>query len=885
VSAPETSYRILLVDDDPEDLEIVEALLGDIGVWTARVTTASSYEEALERIGSEPFDVALIDYRLGPRRGDALIGEPAVRAARLPVIILTGEAGIETDLAVGRAGAADFLPKRDLGKTLLERAIRYTVETHWEHRRGDRFRALIETTRDLLSIVDASGKLVYASPSLERTLGFAPDEKVGADALAEVHPDDVERVREALRRLVEEPDRLLRLSYRVGHRDGSWRTLDTAAQNRLDDPLIRGIVVNSWDITELEEQRRRTEFQAALLEHVGQLVLAVDREGRVTYWNRAAEEKTGFAAEEMLGRVILEEILEVEDQPRGLEARRTTVGGEPWSGELAVRTKDGRTLQVQTTVSPMTDPDGTPAGRIAVGADVTDLRLAQEERLLAAERVRFQASLLDAVGQAVIATDLRGRVTYWNRAAEAIFGWPAADALGRSVVAVTPSDQDREQAAEVMRALEKGESWAGQMELRRRDGSTFPALVTDAPIVDHEGELVGIVGVTSDLSEQRALEEQLRHAQKMEAVGRLAGGVAHDFNNMLTAIRGNAALMEDELPAASPLREDVREILRAAERASTLTRQLLAFSRKQVMQTRWLSLDSVVRGVEPMLRRLVPESIRLEVEPPREPVRVMADPGQLEQVIMNLVVNAVDASPEDGEIRIRVETEEIAEGEGPAELPPGRHARLSVVDAGTGIAPEVRDHIFEPFFTTKPEGQGTGLGLSTVYGIIRQSQGHVAAVETPGGGTTFHVWLPLVDGEQPRPSDAPDAAALSSIPPDRAVILLVEDNDAVRRLTKRALERQGHTVIAAVDGRSALEVVDRGTEIDLLLSDVVMPALGGHELAHRLRRRLPGLKVVLTSGYSEAALRGEVRTVSDAFLVKPFTPEDLSKAVREALAR
>ena len=434
-----------------------------------------------------------------------------------------------------------------------------------------------------------------------------------------------------------------------------------------------------------------------------------------------------------------------------------------------------------------------------------------------------------------------------------------------------------------METLRAGDTWSGELEMQRVDGTSFHALVANAPILDEDGQLVGVIGVSSDVTERRLLEDQLRQAQKMEAIGRLAGGVAHDFNNLLTAIKGHSALLLEDLPADSPHADDVDQILRSADRAAALTRQLLAFSRKQLLEERSVDLADVVLEMKPMLLRLVPERIALIVEEAESCV-VRADPSQLTQVVMNLVVNAADAIEASGRIILRVEKvdlspEDIAAIPWPVDA--GSYAQLAVIDDGSGMAPAVLERIFEPFFTTKGEGRGTGLGLSTVYGIVKQSAGHVITESEPGVGTSFRVLLPRRAGE----ADQVQQTEASAHSFEGGVILLVEDDAAVRALARRVLNRAGYDVLDASDGREALRLAEQySTTIDLVLSDVVMPELGGVELADHLRERYPGLKVVLTSGYSEAEVSGAVRRRGSAFLVKPFTPESLLRVVAETLA-
>ena len=416
-------------------------------------------------------------------------------------------------------------------------------------------------------------------------------------------------------------------------------------------------------------------------------------------------------------------------------------------------------------------------------------------------------------------------------------------------------------------------------------------MVLKFPFEDALGRrFLGAVGidVTERLRAEEALrrsEEQLRQAQKMEAIGRLAGGVAHDFNNLLTIIAGHSELLLRGLPSADPMRESVEEIRLAAERAASLTGQLLAFSRKQILAPKILDLNAVVSGLEKMLRRLIGEDVELTVvlDPSLRPVR--ADPGQMEQVLMNLAVNARDAMSQSG--RLTIETADAVLDENYARehsgVRPGRYSMVAVSDTGAGMDAATRARVFEPFFTTKGPGKGTGLGLSTVFGIVQQSGGHVYVYTDPGRGTTFKVYLPS-EGEGVRPSGK-SFAGTSTMPGGSETVLLVEDEDSLRSLGRHVLELCGYKVLAAADGQEAVGVCEgHAAEVHLLVSDVIMPHLGGRQLAERLRSARPGLKVLFVSGYTDdAVVRHGILEARTAFLQKPYTPGDLARKVREVL--
>jgi signal transduction histidine kinase/ActR/RegA family two-component response regulator len=406
--------------------------------------------------------------------------------------------------------------------------------------------------------------------------------------------------------------------------------------------------------------------------------------------------------------------------------------------------------------------------------------------------------------------------------------------------------------------------------------------IRSAPRRDECEELVGTVGTVEDVTERWTLEEQLRQAQKMEAVGQLAGGVAHDFNNLLTVIRTYSEFMLEQIEDGSSLRADAIEIQKAAGRAAALTRQLLAFSRKQVIVPRSIDLNEIVQGMEPMLRRLIGEDIRIELHVAQELGAVKADTGHLEQVVLNLVVNARDAMPQGGTITIETSetmlTEEMHGGLG---VIPGPYISLVVRDTGCGMDRATRARVFEPFFTTKEQGRGTGLGLSTVYGIVKQSEGYIWCDSTEGVGTTFTVLLPHTAAEE-RSVEQRDETV-----PDRGsgVVLVTEDEETIRALSRRILEREGYTVLEARDGREAIRVAaGYPSRIDLLITDMVMPNLGGSELFAHLRLLRPDLRVLFVSGYTdEDMIRRGLKGEGSAFLQKPFTAKALAAAARESL--
>jgi PAS domain S-box-containing protein len=479
-----------------------------------------------------------------------------------------------------------------------------------------------------------------------------------------------------------------------------------------------------------------------------------------------------------------------------------------------------------------------------------------------------------------------GRIDTVNEGFTAITQWPGADARGRSLAELEVlGTEDRERLLGAL--AQDGQARDLELRLRRRDGAVRIGLVSsNVLVVDGEPMVLSVVrDVTAPRraeAERARLETELRGAQKMEAIGRLAGGVAHDFNNLLTVVTTNVALAILDTPAGDPRRTLLAEIDEAAQRAASLTRQLLAFGRRQILNPRPIALAGLVREMERMLSRILGEDIELALDLDPELPAVHADPAQLEQVLVNLVVNARDAMPGGGRITVSTRVQEVGAGSGAAALPPGRYAVLAVRDTGAGMDAETLGHVFEPFFTTKAEGQGTGLGLSTVYGIARQHGGTVDVESRPGGGSTFRVWLPVTRGAPLAPS--PAAVPPSPLPRGTERVLLAEDEAGVREATRAMLARLGYDVHAVASGAEAIEACERLGGVAVLVTDVGMPRMNGRELAATLQARWPGLKVLYLSGYPSDALQSEEIVGRGLhFLAKPWSPEALAHKIREIL--
>lgn len=500
------------------------------------------------------------------------------------------------------------------------------------------------------------------------------------------------------------------------------------------------------------------------------------------------------------------------------------------------------------------------------------------------EILSYQAQLIAQTADPVVAADVNGVVTYWNAAAERVFGWSPAEAMGKNTETLLPFAPDSISRDEISEQLAHDGRWIGEVHFLNRAGNQVIVEAAMTVLVDSAGQGIGFVTSMSDITEQRELEERFRQAQKMESIGRFAGGIAHDFNNYIMVINWHCEMLESHLPSNDPARDMLAQIMAANEQTKSLTRQLLAFSRKQVLEPRILNLNHVVQETEKMMRRLIGEDIEVIAHLDAALGSVNADPSQIYQVLMNLVVNARDAMPSGGTLTIatsNVDLDHIFANQY-RDLTPGAYVHLSVTDTGCGMDEETRQHIFEPFFTTKAAGSGTGLGLATVYGVMRQSGGSILVHSEPGQGASFRLYLPRTDATaNAGPTGRPAGLLLSGT----ETILVVEDHEEVRNMVANSLKRYGYTVLEARNGEEALKLAAAHSgAFDLLITDMVMPGMNGRDLADRLTVLHAGLKVLYVSGYATNLIAEKgVLDAGMAFLHKPFSMTTLAARVRELL--
>ncbi len=758
----------------------------------------------------------------------------------------------------------------------------------------ERYRLLAETTPDVIILHDLDGRVQYVNRAGLELAGITEAEVIGKPITDFVSSESLAAMEERRRRRTRGNGGLFVYEAEFFDRQGRRHIMEAYSAPITRDGRVEQVLVVARDISDrrrAEEALRESEARfRRLAEHAQDLIYRyefVPQRG-FTYVSPAATAITGFTPEEHYADPDLSFKLVHPDDRHLLEA--AAQGSAPFDKPLLLRwiRKDGSLVWTEQRNVPIYDEHGRLVAIEGIARDMT-ARVQVEEEL---RRLReLYESIVQDVTEGLVLTDAEGRITFANRALAAMLGYGEEELVGRPWLAFVPAEhQAAAREADARRAA--GESHRYELELERRDGRRVAVLVGGRPRFEPAtGRFAGTLAVVSDLTERKRaeeerarLQEQLLQAQKLESIGRLAGGVAHDFNNMLNVIMGYADLMLYQLHKDDPMRKKAEEILKAARRSAALTGQLLAFSRKQALQPQVLDLNEHLRNLEKMLRRLIGEDIELSLTLADGLPSVLFDPGQLDQVVINLAVNARDAMPTGG--RLLLETALVERDESYAATHPGMEAGsyvlLAITDTGCGMDRQTLARVFEPFFTTKERGKGTGLGLSTVYGIVKQSHGHIWAYSEPGRGTTFKIYLPPTEA---RPQ-APAAAMPSPAPAGGEHILVVEDDDSLRHLTKGLLERLGYRVsVAANGGEAVLLVEEQGLKPDLVLTDVVMPNMNGKELIDRLRRRQQHLKALFMSGYTDNAIvHHGVLDPGTPFIQKPFTIDELSAKLREVLA-
>jgi PAS domain S-box-containing protein len=732
--------------------------------------------------------------------------------------------------------------------------------------------SITEGTNEAIFVKDTDQKYVFINSAGARSIGLTPGQIVGKTSADVLAPVDA-RAFAGFDQAVLGSGAPVTIEH-TADRNGKTQTSLVSGSPIFDEVgNVTGVIGIVRDVTEL----KTTQLQLrSLFENAAVGIMTADADGMIMQVNPHFAEMVGYQPHELHGASVL---TVTPPADRGLQEqwlRRYAAPGR----DFIVRKKrylrkDGSHVWARVGITVIRKPDHTPDYYLGVIEDITSQH--ETEQALKDTQQRFDAvsaragALLAANVVGIAIGTAEGAIVEANDYYLDLIGYSRDELAAGAIrwVDITPAEHLAADHKAIAEIRERGTSTPYEKEYLRKDGRRVWVLIGDTLLTGPKQEILSFV---VDITAQKSLELQYLHAQKMEAVGRLAGGVAHDFNNVLTAIKGIACLAIDEISESDPHRGDLIEISECADRATALTRQLLAVSRRQVLQPRVFDMHDLLQNMTRMLKRLIGEDVDLRFDTMSERLTVHADPAQIEQVVLNLVINARDAMPNGGELCISML---LLDG-------PPRQVALSVSDNGTGMDQETINRVFEPFFTTKEQGKGTGLGLATVYGIVEQSSGTVSVTSAVGQGTTFTVCLPYASEAETKVADKPAVAAVAS--KKRALVMVVEDDDAVRSLVKRAIQREGHQVLEARNAAEALLLAERHHEqLDLVVTDLIMPGMSGHDLVRRLRENYESINVLFMSGYT-AEIFAQNEKPDGPFIEKPFAPRELWARVAEILS-
>jgi len=906
--------NLLIVDDHAANLKLLRAQLEAKG---HAVFEAHDGVEALALLERERVEAVISDI-LMPRMDGHRLCEEIRRHARLrdlPIIIYTssftspGDAKLALDV-----GADKYLTKPASVETLVaalheaiailpgarqpkalqevevlkeysEQLVSKLEEKNTELMAAEvKFRALVAQSIVGIYIVQ-DDQFVYVNPGMQKIFGWSEAEMTSRTFSDFIVPEDQALAREHISKRISGAVSSVHYDMRVLHQSGAVLKVEVHGSRTEYNgrPAVMGMLLDITERKKAEEAAQRSQKRLRdLIDGLGpsMFVGLMTLEGILIEANRPALAAAGLKPEDVLGKPFEETYWwaysqEVQQQLR--EAIARAVRGEASRYDVQLRAADNHLIDVDFSVQPLWGETGEVVFLVPSANVIT-------ERKRAEESLRLQGDALNAAANAIVITDRSGAIEWVNDAFSVLTGYPAVDVLGENSRLLKSGKHDPAFYQSLWDTILSGRTWRAETTNRRKDGSLYIVDMTITPVKSARGEIAHFIAIHQDLTERKQLEAQFLQAQKMESVGRLAGGVAHDFNNLLSVILGWTEMAMADLPAEHPIRPSLEEVLSAGHGAARLTKQLLAFSRQQLVEPTVFNVNDLVVGMQEMLRPLIGEDIEFVTRPGPDLATVKMDRGQVEQVLMNLVVNARDAMPTGGTLTIETANVvlDAAYLRTHADVMPGDYVMLAVSDSGAGMNEEVKTHLFEPFFTTKERGKGTGLGLATCYGIVKQAGGHIAVDSEKGVGTTMKVYLPR------RREAAESAVRGHKTMPVHGVetILLVEDEPAVRRVTTRMLEAQGYRVLSTSSGAEALRVIEEEREpLQLLLTDVVLGGgMSGRVLADRVHALRPELKVLFASGYtSDVTILHGLLEQSVALVQKPFTAESLGEKVRRVL--